>query len=150
MKVNGFGSAFDEDKFRTAIRNTMLMGMPQTVSERVVFRWTDNNTYDHTDAEGRPLNWYSSPVSTSSHPDVEIPVALDFAPNRSQAGSTVVGSFDNPKAVLTVLDVDYDLVKGADKVIIDDSTYDVEYVGPPEGLFGVTVYSVYIRANDEH
>lgn len=148
MKVSNFGSGFDEGKFRSAIRNTMLMGMPEAVSERVVFRWTTNRQFIHTDAQGSPLDWYSDPVSVSSHDDVEVPVALDFNP--SSPVSTNLGDFDSPKAALTLLDVDYDLVKGADKVIIDGSTYEIDYVAPPQGLFGVTVYTIYIRAIDEH
>lgn len=150
MLVPNLTSSFDSDGFRQAIRDTMMMGMPDATAERVTFRWSDQKTFSKHDASGRPLDWYASPASTVSNPDVEVPVAIEFSARRSQSGSTNVGTFDNPRATLTLLDVDFDLIEGADKVIIDGSEYTVEYVEPPVGLFDVTVYTMHISAIDEH
>lgn len=150
MLVSDLTSSFDSDGFREAIRNTMLMGMPNASSERVTFRWTDRKTFSKHDASGRPLNWYATPVSNITNPDVEVPVAIEYSARASQAGNTTVGNFNNPRAVLTLLDVDFALVEGADKVIIDGSEYTVDFVEPPVGLFDVTVYTVHISAIDEH
>jgi hypothetical protein len=50
--------------------------------------------------------------------------------------------------VVTLLDVDYDIIKDADYATIGNTTYDIDFSGPPEGLFEVTVYTIYIRARD--
>lgn len=150
MLVPDLTTAFDSDGFRDAIRNTMMMGMPNATSERVTFRWSELKTFAKHDASGRPLDWYANPTVNITQPDVEVPVAIEFSARRSMSGATNVGDFDNPRAILTLLDVDFELVEGADKVIIDGSEYTVEFVEPPVGLFDVTVYTMHISAMDEH
>lgn len=144
----GFGSGFNADKFREAIRATMTMGLPNSPSERATFRWTPVRTYDRESPSKNPYTWTATPTSSDTHEDVQIPVAVEMH-SRVLPMDTAVGHFDPVKVVLTVLDTDYVLIQGADIVLLGGNTYDVDFVAPPEGLFEVTVYSIWATARDE-
>lgn len=145
----GFGSAFNRDKFREAIRATMTMGLPDNLSERVTFRWNVDRTYEIEDPEGNPYSWTEEPEDETVTEDVQIPAAVEFAARPAMSLDTTVGQFDTARATITVLDVDYPEVATADLVILGDNTYVIDFWGPPVGLFDVTVYTCYATAMDE-
>lgn len=142
-------SVFNAAKFRDAIKFAMHLGLPDDTSERATFMWTPQKTYGATDAAGRPYNWTATPTSVVTHDDVQIDVAIEFHRYSAGEGNTSVGEFHTTSVTLTVLDEDYALVQGADKVLLGGNTYTVEYVAPPIGMFDVTVYQVYLKAEDE-
>lgn len=145
----GTNSSFSASAFREAIRDTMLMGMPEATAKRVTFRWTEENTYSTADPGGTPYDPTASPTATTTHADVQIPVAMEFAARPAASTETSMGEFDSTRIILTILDVDWADVEGANEVVIDEATYDVQFVGPPIGLFEVTIYQVYCVARDE-
>lgn len=142
-------SGFDPVAFRDAIKFAMSMGLPDSVPLRATFQWTPDKTYHIADPAGKPYTWTAPPVSNVTHPDVLVDVALEFQRRSSGEGLTSVGDFQTSFVTLTLLDVDYALVQGADKVQLGGDTYFIEYVAPPVGLFSVTVYQMYCRAEDE-
>ena len=143
-----FGAGFDPDEFRKNIRLVMNMGLPEAESERVTFRW--KSTYDYTieDPDGDPYDWSSTPIAQDEPEDVQVPAAVEFVSNRTEGGSPI-GEFDNPRVILTLLDVDYELIKTANQVLLGGNTYTIRFWGPPVGLFSVTVYQAYLNAEDE-
>lgn len=144
-----FGSGFNADAFRTAIRNTMVMGLPNATLEKPTFRWNTERTYAIEDPQDNPYSWDAAPVTVTAHADVQVPVAVEFAARPAGSQDTSIGQFDATRVTLTVLDVDYALIEGADIVLLGGNTYDIQFVGPPIGLFEVTVYSIYAEARDE-
>lgn len=148
-RVTGFGTGFDAAAFRTAIKNTMRMGAPQDTNERATFIWTTTKTYSRADSGGKPWTKDASVQTTSAHDPVQIDVAVEFVPRSTLAGGTPVGNFETPRAIITVLDEDYALIEGADKVLLGENTYNIDFVAPPIGLFEVTVYQLHCSARDE-
>lgn len=142
-------SAFSATAFRDAIRFAMNMGLPDATVDRATFKWTPVKTYTRPDTGGRPYNLTSTPVSTVTHPDVQIPVAWEFAARQGLEEQTAMGEFDPTRIVMTILDEDYAQVQGADTVEMGDNVYIINFVAPPTGLFEVTVYTVYLTARDE-
>lgn len=142
-------SAFNAGQFRDAIRFAMTMGLPDSTADRATFKWTPVKTYANSDTGGRPYNLTETAASTTSHSDVQIPVAWQFASRQGQEEQTSLGQFDTSRVVLTILDEDYTKVTGADHVVMGGNTYDIDFVAPPIGLFEVTVYELYCRARDE-
>lgn len=140
-----FGAGFDADEFRDAIRQTMMMGMPSAVEERVTFKWTPTKTYAVSDNAGDPYDWTSATVTddTASLPDKVVTVACEFVSRASLSDGTPIGPIETPKVILTLLDVDYVEVEGASHVGINGKIYRVDYTAPPIGLFDVTVYQIY-------
>lgn len=144
----GTNSAFDGDLFREQIRSAMRMGLPGTVSDRATFQWRVSKTYPKQDVTARPYDWTDTPVTEVERDDVQVPVAVEF----SRTGDTMdnpVGSFETPRAVITVLDEDYAEIEGASHVLLGGNRYFIRFVAPPMGLFDVTVYQIYCQAMDE-
>lgn len=149
----GTDSRFDATAFRDAIRFAMTMGLPDTTSERATFKWNVDRTYVVPDSGGQPFNWGETPSTESAYVDVRIPVAVEFLSKGGDTQDTRIGQFDVSRVIITVLDEDFtDLTQDgvfADKVQLDDGIYDIQFVGPPIGLFEVTVYQIYAQAVDE-
>lgn len=146
-----FGAGFNADAFRNAITSTMQMGMPGGAAEMATFQWRTGKTYGvEADSSGVPFDFTASPTSTSPHADVIVPVALEFSGNVSGVTElTPDGSFENPYAVLTLLDIHHSQIVGANTVLLGGNTYVIRYTEPPIGLFEVTVYRIHLQAIDE-
>lgn len=145
----GSNPAFDPEAFREAVRFAMRMGQPNKPSEKVTFKWTPNKTFASQDPAAKPYDFGASPLTTTTHPDVQVLCAVEFISRGSQSDSTSVGTFDNSMAIITLLDEEFSQIQGADEVVIGGNTYVLQFVAPPNGLFGVDVYSVYAEARDE-
>ena len=148
-KVSGFGTAFNSATFRTAIKNTMKMGSPTKTEEKVTFKWTTVTTYAKADSAGKAWKKDAAVVSTVTHADVLVDCAVEFLARTTLSSGTPVGHFDTPRVIITLLDVDFALVDGADHVSLGGNDYKIDFVAPPVALFDVDVYSVYASAVDE-
>lgn len=142
-------SAFNEDEFRDAIRFAMNMGLPDNDSMRPTFRWKVDRTNAIADPAGDPYVWSEVPTAIVTHDDVQVPVAVEFTARKSAAEGGPFGEIDVSRVTLTLLDEDFDQIAGADQVILTGNTYDIAMVAPAQGLFGVTVWTVYGNAVDE-
>jgi hypothetical protein len=157
VRSSSFASGFDETAFRSAVEDTMLMGMPETVADRLTFWWQRDKVYSPDDAAGSPYDWTAAPVSDDpgnpALPDdgvaqsLVVTYAIEFAA-RTTGSATVFGEIDTSRAVVTVMDSDYEQIKTADYATIGDTRYRIQFRGPPIGLFGVSVWSVYLEAED--
>lgn len=127
----------------------MTMGLPVDVVERPTFRWTTQRDYAIDDPAGNPYDWTATPTETTTHPDVQVPCAVEFAARPAGSTETVLGQFDTSRIVVTLLDEDYDAVRGSDVILAGGNSYDIDFVGPPLGMFQVTVYQVFATAQDE-
>lgn len=138
----GANTGFNPAEFRDAIHFAMTMGSPNATQEKATFRWLKAQTFDPQDPARRPYRWDEPVVSDTTPPDVTLDeVAVEYHPSRSTAG-TDVGTFVPLKADLTMLDVDYALVAGADAVLIGGSTWRVVAV-TQQALFSVDVFTLY-------
>ena len=145
--VPGFGENFDSTVFRNNIKNVMRMGAPNACEEKVTFRWPAEKTYvGKTDPSGRPYDLASATSSVVQKEDIQIDCAVEIL-DRNPTG-TPIGEFNNPRATITVLDIDYKKVQGSTIVLIGGNTYDVNYV-EPVGLFDVTIFTIHAQAVDE-
>lgn len=145
----GFGTGFDADAFRQAIRATMTMGLPNATADRATFRWTTAETFAIEDQDHNPYDWTDTPATSDAHADVQIPVAFEFAARPAASLDNPMGQFDSTRVEITILDVDFPLIEGANEVVLGENTYDIDFVGPPRGLFEVDVYTIYATARDE-
>lgn len=145
----GSNPAFNPAQFRDVIRTTMIMGLPNATAEKPTFRWRPDRTFTTADPAGAPYDFTASPTTTDAPPDVQIPVAVEFSARPAGSLETSIGEFDTSRVIITILDEDYELVRGADEVLLGGNTYDIQFVGPPIGLFEVTVYQVFAIARDE-
>lgn len=159
-KSSSFAGGFDEAGFRDAVLNTMLMGMPEDPAQRLTFYWERNRVYSPEDIAGNPYDWTSPPVTNvPGNPDIpdptgtdqtlQVPYALEFAARPAGSISTPMGEIDTTRAIVTVMDNDHTKIASADYARIGDTRYRLQFDAPPIGLFGVTVWTLYLEAEDE-
>jgi len=142
-----FGSSFNEQAFRDAIKSTMQMGSPNAVAEKATFTWETLATVSNPNSAGQPFDFNQPALTVDQREEVLVDCAVEFV-ERSGTG-TAIGQFENPRVVITLLDEDYELVRTASKVKLGGNSYTINYTAPPVGLFAVTVYSMYATADDE-
>jgi hypothetical protein len=158
VKSSSFASAFDESRFRDAITNTMLMGIPEDTADRLTFWWNRDQTFSPDDPAGNPYDWTAPPVvDDPGNPDItdtgdpqslSVPYALEFAARPAGSSNTSFGEIDASRAVVTMLDTDFERIRSADYATIGETRYRIQFQGPPTGLFGVSVCSLYLEAED--
>lgn len=137
-------SGFDVDAFRTNIHFVMNLGLPQAEVDRPTFYFRQVKSYPpgtRVDTEGSPLDPRIEVTVTSPDP-VQVPCAVEFEPT-TQDSEGLVGTFRNTRATLTVLDVDYELIKEAIEVSLGQVRYNISYQSPPVGLGPATVYTLH-------
>jgi hypothetical protein len=156
---SSFSSSFPEADFRDGILNTMLMGISEDPAQRLQWVWRRDVTYAPDDPAGNPYDWTATPVTdvagnatltdTGTEQFLVVPYALEFSIRPGSSVSTPVGELDVSHLLITLIDSDYEKVKTADYARVGDVTYNIEFKAPPTGLFGVTVWQVYLAAQDQ-
>ena len=151
-------AGFDPDNFRTQIRNTMIMGLPQTIGERPTFYSPATTTWPthyangdpiNFDDDGKPLDPTVRPVEHGGDVGIQVACAVEFKAATGEDQEVLVGNFRDTSAVLTLLDTEYALVAGCDTVDLGGVRYYINYIGPPLGLGTVTVYQLYCNPTGE-
>jgi hypothetical protein len=152
---SAFAAGFDAEAFRENIRQTMKMGMPINVSDQLTWRWKRVRTYSPEDQAHNPYDW-TEPTDTDApgnadEPDGELVVdyAVEFSARPAGSVDVAAGQFDTSRAIVTLLDEDYEQMKTADYATMGSTTYDIDFTGPPMGMFSVGVYTIYLTARDE-
>lgn len=147
------GTPFIASEFRSVIKTTMRMGIPEAPEERLIWHFNPVKAYSPQDAALKPYDYSTPPVldqpSDPDNPDGSkvVDYALEFASGTSLEAD--IGRFDTSRAVVTLLDVDYEEIRNADYAMIGRTYYEIKFVGPPLGMFDVTVYQVYLNARDQ-
>lgn len=157
-KASAFSGGFAEGTVRDALFNTMLMGMPESTSQRLTWYWKRDQTFVPDDPAGNPYDWTAPPVTdlpgnpaiadAGGDQSLQVPYALEFSARPAGSSTTVLGEIDTSRAEITLLDTDFEKIKTADYAVIDDSRYRIQFTAPPVGLFGLTVHTVYLEAED--
>lgn len=145
----GSNAAFNPELFRSQIRSAMIMGSPTKTAEKATFFFRVTETFTRQDSSSRPYSWTAPVVSTDERDPVQVDCAVEFGRSNSETTGNTVGSFDNTRATITLLDEDFELVEGASHVTLGGNFYVIDYIAPPIGLFDVTVYQMYCRAAGE-
>lgn len=145
----GSNSGFNPAVFRAAIVDAMNMGLPTDPTERATFRWHKQQTFSTADPSGMPYDLAATPATDTTPDDVQIPCAVEFSARPAGSLETTIGEFDTSRVIITILDDHFPSIEGADEVLLGGNTYDIQFVGPPIGLFEVTVYQVFALARDE-
>lgn len=147
------GADFDAAAFRDAIHFAMRMGAPEAVNERLTFRWTPRDTFTVADPAGRTYDWTQAPTATTTITDIQLDCAWKFA--GGPTAENPMGQFDQTKIEVTLLDEEYQALLAhsggdmPDLIVAGGNDYVLAYMPPPNGLFDVTVYTLYAEARDE-
>jgi hypothetical protein len=152
----GISADFDGDQFRNAIRFAMQMGTPPEVGKRASFvfksagrtYWKDGveQISPRLDRDGKPLDPTIQVINTA--PVVKtVDCAVEIV--RADADELPVGNFRPTKAVVTLLDEQYDQVKGCRELLFNGDRYLYGYEPEGLGLFDVGINTMIFYATDE-
>lgn len=145
----GTDARFNATQFREAIQFAMNMGAPTETADQVTFVWNVKDDYASEDNTGSPWDWTATPTQDNSVDNVTLTnVAVEYFSGLGDLNARAAGQFDNPTAVVTILDEDYTSVVGANEVLLGGNTYVINYV-TQVGLFDVDVYQIHCTARDE-
>src|SRR4051794_32687627 len=158
-KASAFSSGFDEATFRQAIADTMVMGIPENPAERLTWWWHRDQTYSPDDPAGDPYDWTTPPiVDTPGNPTLKdkgaeqsliVNYPLEYSARPAGSANTVFGEIDTSRAIVSLTDTDWEQIKTADYATVGETKYRIQFQGPPVGLFGYTLHTMYLEAEDE-
>lgn len=143
----GSNPAFNPATFRTQIKNTMVMGSPNATADKVTFRWKAVKTFSREDEDANPYDWSASPVTSSQHADVKVDVAVELQ-GTAPTEFVSAGELNSQKIILTLLDVDFVQIEGANFVLWGQKLFHIDFVAPPFALFSVNVHQIFATAVD--
>lgn len=146
-----FGSDFNAAEFRQAITSTMEMGMATGTDDVATFYWEEINEFEYGSEEDTvPYDLGATPeLVLQEANEVVVPVAVEFVSRATSASGTALGDFQEPRVILTLLDIHYELVSDADGVEFSGTKYSIDYTAPVMGLFDVNIYEIHASPIDE-
>jgi hypothetical protein len=158
-KSSSFAGGFTEATFRDAVKNTMLMGIPENPAERLTWWWRRDQVYSPDDPAGVTYDWTQAPVTDlPGNPKLKDPAgddqslvvnyALEYSARPAGGSNTAFGEIDTSRAIISLADTDYEQIKTADYATVGNVTYRIQFHGPPIGLFGFTLHQLFLEAED--
>jgi hypothetical protein len=139
---------FDRVGFQTGILTAMGVGLPADPDLRpqFVFAGTTSATTP-VDDEGIPYDVTSQPVLTAGRVETDVLCAIEYL---DAVGQVVdLGIIAPTQIRITLLDAQYQRIKGFDHVLIDGDRYNYRRTQPPIGMVTETVWIVHCRAEDD-
>jgi hypothetical protein len=160
----GIPVGFDGEGFRNAIKFAMQMGTPtlpdgspdpdkrpifiKKVAARI-YKDAAGNVIPppRVDRDGRPFDPTIQVEESRPDPITDADCAVEV--DRADADELPVGNFRPTKAVVTLLDVDYERVKDCRELVYNGDRYVYGYEPENNGLFDVGVHTMIYYAVDE-
>lgn len=143
----GKNSGFDPKGFRDAIKFVYNMAAPPRDADQAAFYKPSELVYTASvDDENVPFD-PATTVQRVVPPPVRVPCGVEYLDAEGQP--VTFGTVTASRIVLTLLDEDYDQVKGSAYVVIGGEKYLYQRTEPPSGLFDVGLYAMHWRAEND-
>lgn len=138
MKTNRIPYDFNSADFRQAIRGVMEMAATPD-RQPLTFGWNEQVTKADGVLDGEGIAFDpAAHVTRTTPPTKVVPAVVEYHNVNSEG--TPFGTVSQPRLRITLLDLDYEQVKGADWVEIENERYTYAYDEPPTGLFDVGLH----------
>lgn len=149
MAIDPRIEGFDADAFRDGIWTAMAVGLPPELEDQPTFVTPAPvvDTGDERDVDGIAFDWTKSRTKVGADTATQVPAAIEYFD--ADGLLTNFGSVAASKIVLTLLDEDYEAVKGFSYVVVGGNKYTYERTEPPLGMVGVAIWRVHCRTDDE-
>jgi hypothetical protein len=143
----GANSGFDSSAFRAGIQFVFTMAASPVAEEQVAFYFPSQLVYNKSvDTEDVPFDPAATVTSTPTAP-IKVPCALEYVDSEGSSGP--FGVITPTRVTTTLLDEDYEQVKGATYIVIAGDRYNYRRTEPPSGLFDVGLYTMHFTAENE-
>jgi hypothetical protein len=141
---------FNADEVRAGIRLAMSVGLPPVEADRPLFVWDpEPDVEEDEDTSGIPFQWDApapTPVAPIKPPRREA-CAIEYL---DEAGELrPFGPTASTRLVLTLLDEEYERVRGFSRVVIGGNEYVYERTAAPLGLNTIGIWQIHVRTDDE-
>lgn len=140
---------FDADAFRDGIWTAMAVGLPPELEDQPAFVTPAPvvDTGDERDSDGVAFD--PSKQRTKIGPDTvtQVPAAIEYFDADGTVGT--FGLTTPSKVILTLMDEDYEAVKGFSYVVIGGNKYLYRKTEPPLGMVDVAIWRVHCSTDDE-
>lgn len=149
----GSNASFDKAAFTKAIHFVMDMAAPPLLEEQAVFIKASVLVYNvnglpaYADQEGVPFD-PNSTVTRAQPAPVRVHCAVEY--QDSNGVPTDFGLVTPSRAVITVLDQEYALIKDSVAVILKGERFNYRHTEFPTGLFDIGIYSLHWVAQDQN
>ena len=139
---------FDADEVRAGLRIAMGVGLPVDTADQPLFCFPVTPVASTaTDSSGTPFDWQSGRNDNAVAAPVHVPCAMEYTD--ASGGTGAFGVVSPSHILLTLLDEDFEQVKGFDRVIIGGNVYFYQRTLAPLGLVSVGIWQVLVRTDDE-
>jgi hypothetical protein len=142
---------FDADAARQGILNAMSFGEPTRTDDKAWFYFSKTRTSTPpgaaADQDGVPFDSTAPVLSPDRKPRLQVPCAIDYV-DVAETTETF-GSDKAARIVITLLDTEYQRVKGFAYVVAGGDKYVSPTVEPPVALGTIDVWTVHCVAEDE-
>ena len=137
---------FDPAAVIAGLHEAMAFGEPTRTSDKATFvKIAESSSVVPRDDDGVPFDVGQRPTRTPS--SVQVPCAVEFV-DRADAMETF-GVVQATRIKVTLLDPDYQRVKGFRYVVIGGDKYNYRLTEPPVALGSIDVWTVHCVAEDE-
>jgi hypothetical protein len=143
----GTNPDFNPTAFRDGLRFAFNMAAAPIPDEQVIFHFPANLVYvGNVDASGVPFD-PNTTVQPIEPPTVKVPCAVEY--DDTESVTTNFGWIAPARVRITLLDEEYQKVKGCSYVTIAGDKYNYRRTEPPSGLFDVGLYTMHFTAENE-
>jgi hypothetical protein len=137
---------FDSAAVRDGLRLAMQVGLPAGTDDQPLFVMPTTTTGAGLDAGGTPFNATTRPTRTTPT-GKKVPCAIEYldGAGKLEGFGVIAPSY----VLLTLLDEDFEQVRGFAYVVIGGNKYWYEREFPPVGLVDIGVHQIKCRSEDE-
>lgn len=149
MAVDPQISDFNADEVRAGLRLAMTVGLPVGTSDQPTFYFPTTVTSDgaHSlDQGGTPFSPTYRPTR-SAPVKKQVPCGVQF--HDVEGNLEAWGATSPARVTLTLLDLDYQSIKGFAYVVIGGVRYNYARTETPKGLVSVGIYKVHVLSEDQ-
>ncbi len=140
-------AVLNTDQLRETLRRTMVLGLPDSDTEKPTFYFERVVDFARHDQEGKPWDWTTAPLSEMQAAAVQPICAYEFfSPLGRQGGySTEVGEFNPTTMIITMFEDEFTEVSGFSYVTVGpgDRRWYFRYWRPAYSINDMTVYQIH-------
>lgn len=138
-------SGFDEAAVIAGLRKAMGFAEPTRDEEKVWFHYSSRTPGVGTDDRGVPFDPAADPVVPAE--PLTTYCAVEFRDSGGQA--VTFGQMDPAEIVITLIDEDYQEIKGFSYVVAAGDRYVYDFTEPVVALGPIDVWTIHAKADNE-
>lgn len=139
---------FDAAEVRAGLHLAMQVGLPTDVADQPTFVFPAQFvTGQPSDPEGTPYAWDAPRTRAGADTTFQVPCAIEYVDGEGKIEN--FGVIAPSRVILTLLDVDYEIIVGFSYCVIGGNRYFYRRTETPLGLVSVGVFRIHCQSDDE-